>query len=321
MIAHPNTVNQKHNVNPTVYNEVQHCTSTGSLSLDRLLDGGIHSGQVIEVSGPPGIGKSQLGMQCVANLITNHANVECVYIDTEGGLSLERLEVLITASMVTRKVQIPQPPLSFNNQNEHYNDHHRQQIMQCLDRIHTFSISNYLEQVACVELLYGYLRRYPQIKLVVLDSVSFHFRQGLSDVKLRTRLLGGMSASLNKCVEKHKVAVLVTNQMTTKYQKDAHPKRETTVLVPSLGESWGNGCTHRLLFYWKEGVRTAVSTKAPIRKEGTVPFAITPSGIRDVADRSSTTPHQTHGPRSRPPQHREPPTPPQQHHKSPVPRQ
>ena len=51
---------------------------------------------------------------------------------------------------------------------------------------------------------------YPQIfqvKIVIIDSVTFHFRQDFEDLALRTRLLGGMALKLMNLAKTYNVAV------------------------------------------------------------------------------------------------------------------
>ncbi len=47
----------------------------------------------------------------------------------------------------------------------------------------------------------------PLIKLIVIDSISFHFRHDIDDMGLRTRLLNSMAQSLMALAFHHSVAV------------------------------------------------------------------------------------------------------------------
>ena len=60
--------------------------STGSKKIDALLGGGIPTGFVTHVYGPPGIGKTNL---CLS---TTRIDGKILFIDTEGGFSPERLK-------------------------------------------------------------------------------------------------------------------------------------------------------------------------------------------------------------------------------------
>nr|XP_054112059.1 DNA repair protein RAD51 homolog 3-like isoform X4 [Callithrix jacchus] len=74
----------------------------------------------------------------------------------------------------------------------------------------------------------------------------------------------------------HRLAVILTNQMTTKIDKNQ------ALLIPALGESWGHAATIRLIFHWDRKQRLATLYKSPSQKESTVLFQITPQGFRDT---------------------------------------
>lgn len=46
-----------------------------------------------------------------------------------------------------------------------------------------------------------------QVKLVVVDSVTFHFRQDITDMGQRTRMLAAMAQQLMQAAEAHDAAV------------------------------------------------------------------------------------------------------------------
>jgi RAD51-like protein 2 len=63
--------------------------------IDVMLGGGIPIGQITEVCGVPGIGKTQLGMQLALNVqipeVFQGSEGKCIYIDTEGSFLPERV--------------------------------------------------------------------------------------------------------------------------------------------------------------------------------------------------------------------------------------
>jgi RecA/RadA recombinase len=69
--------------------------TSGSSGIDRLLDGGFHSGRLVEVFGSSGCGKSQLAMQ--ASLLAAARKERTVYIDTEGAFRPERMLTMARA--------------------------------------------------------------------------------------------------------------------------------------------------------------------------------------------------------------------------------
>ena len=46
-----------------------------------------------------------------------------------------------------------------------------------------------------------------QVKVVIIDSVTFHFRQDFTDMVLRTRLLSGMAQKLMNIADRFDIAV------------------------------------------------------------------------------------------------------------------
>jgi RAD51-like protein 2 len=51
---------------------------------------------------------------------------------------------------------------------------------------------------------------YEKVRVVVLDSVAFHFRRGFDDMALRSRLLTGMAQELLAMAKNHRLAVCAT---------------------------------------------------------------------------------------------------------------
>jgi hypothetical protein len=105
------------------------------------------------------------------------------------------------------------------------------------------------------------LETLPPVRLVVMDSVAFHFRHGASSIDFgkRTRLLSSMAQKLNELAHKHSLAVVLMNQMTTKVEAGGGGGGfggggggggGTSRLVPALGESWAHAATHRLTLFW-----------------------------------------------------------------------
>jgi RAD51-like protein 2 len=116
--------------------------------------------------------------------------------------------------------------------------------------------------------------------LIVLDSVSFHFRRGFSDMALRARLLAETAQTLHRAAVEHSAAVVAVNQMTTKMAADARTGERRASMVPALGETWAHACTNRLLLTARGDQRIARLDKSPSRPRGEAPYLITASGLR-----------------------------------------
>lgn len=134
---------------------------------------------------------------------------------------------------------------------------------------------DYVELLAELHLLPDFLSQHPRVRLLVIDSVAFPFRQLLDDLSQRTRLLNNLAQQLIAMATNHDIAVVMTNHMTTRVW-DGHSE-----LVPALGESWGHGPTIRLLLQWAGQRRLAAIFKSPSHMDSTVPYQITADGFRD----------------------------------------
>jgi RAD51-like protein 2 len=88
-----------------------------------------------------------------------------------------------------------------------------------LERIHYYRCHNQTELLAVVRILPDLLQSNKRIKLVVIDSIAFHFRADVLDIAGRNRTLSSMASTLNNLAFEHKLSVVVTNHVTTKIVK------------------------------------------------------------------------------------------------------
>ncbi|XP_014651859.1 PREDICTED: DNA repair protein RAD51 homolog 4 isoform X2 [Ceratotherium simum simum] len=82
-----------------LYEELKTSTailSTGIESLDKLLDAGLYTGEVTELVGGPGSGKTQVCL-CVAANVAHGLQQNVLYVDSSGGLTGSRLLQLLQA--------------------------------------------------------------------------------------------------------------------------------------------------------------------------------------------------------------------------------
>ncbi|CAG8533950.1 14302_t:CDS:10 [Ambispora leptoticha] len=252
---------------------------TSCEAIDKLFGGhGVPTGKITEFCGAPGIGKTQLGIQLSINVQIpknlSGPGGEAIYIDTEGSFIAQRAQEIATATVQSLSEKSP-------NSTEPLID-----VETILSRIHYFRIHDYIELLAVVKILDDYLKEHSNVKLVVIDSIAFHFRQNFSDMALRTRLLNGLAQDLTKLADSFDLAVVVIlNQMTTKFGVNSGTiLTDKPVLVPALGESWSHQCNNRVILYWRDDIRYAHLVKSSNLQEGTVPYKITSQGVRDVLE-------------------------------------
>lgn len=247
---------------------------TFSEDLDVILGGGICPKEVTEVGGVPGIGKTQLGIQVAINVQIpvefGWLGGQAIYIDTEGSFMVERV-CQIAEACIEKLKDIP--GTSKRNIEEY---HTKLKVDDFLSNIFYFRACNYTEQIAVINYMDKFIKEHVKVKVIIVDSVTFHFRQDFEDLALRTRLLGGMAQKLMGLAEKYDTAVLLMNQVTTKSSGNSFH------LAPALGESWSHACTNRVVLYWNGDNRFAYIDKSPSLQSASAPFSITSGGIRNL---------------------------------------
>ncbi|KAJ6400399.1 hypothetical protein OIU84_015950 [Salix udensis] len=179
--------------------------STSCADLDDILGGGISCKQVTEIGGVPGIGKTQLGIQLAVNVqmpsYCGGLGGKAIYIDTEGSFMVERAQEIAEA---------------YVEDISEYNRFLHKDLQACqgeiqgkdvLQNIYFFRICSYTEQIALINYLEEFISDHKDVKIVIIDSVAFHFRQGFEDMALRTRILGEMALKLVKLAKMCNLAV------------------------------------------------------------------------------------------------------------------
>mmetsp|Transcript_12025 Transcript_12025/g.17342 ORF Transcript_12025/g.17342 Transcript_12025/m.17342 type:complete len:114 (+) Transcript_12025:174-515(+) len=93
------------------------------------------------------------------------------------------------------------------------------------------------------------------------------------------------AAFLSDLATNFRLAVVVMNQMTTKFGSSNPENTKSTFdtqLIPALGESWSHSTTTRLLLSWTTvGARECRLVKSPHKPAGVALFSVTADGIRD----------------------------------------
>jgi DNA repair protein RadB len=161
--------------------------TTGSPVLDDLLNGGYETDIVTTVFGPSASGKSNLAMLAAAS----HAEGKVVFVDTESGLSVRRLQQMSDdAEAVLENTMVLQP-------------------------------SSLDEQGAAFEQLKNTLSE--SVNLVVIDSIAMLYRLEIakhSDVKETNQQLAEQIANLIRIARDKTIPVLITNQVYNDFDED-----------------------------------------------------------------------------------------------------
>ena len=304
------------------------------MPLDRLLGGGIPLSELTEIVGLPGSGKTQLTMQLAvdARLPAKQGGVEgcTVVIDSEGdwcGAGTERLWNM-ASSLVDHVNESAQRRAEAKRARDGSSlSSHEESLVpdwftaeKIMEGVHIFRVHDEPSQTATLYSLPQFLleqeRKGMPVKLVVVDSMAFHYRASASVARSKNRYnksasvnntytLTKMATFLSELASEFELAVVAINHMTTRF--DRKDKSGTTSsLVPALGESWAHTVTSRLIidFYQRSNpgvnlthdmkeLRTCRLVKSPHKPQGTALFTITNKGIRGPsAQLTNTQPEQ-----------------------------
>lgn len=114
----------------------------------------------------------------------------------------------------------------------------------CLDRILVRQCRDPDSLLAVVQLMPRLLEAVTGVRGIFIDSLAqpFRFCDELSEAYTRPGLLYRLLNMLNQLAHKHRLAVLLTNQVTTKVSSLDDSFR----LIPALGESWESAVNTRI---------------------------------------------------------------------------
>lgn len=155
-------------------------------------------GQLTELAGLPGLGKTQLCIQLAASVLKSKEQV--IYIDTEGSFSIARLFQMTNTLVNTKDLVV-------------------------------YRTTSIPELLSVVMELNNILKTYDRTRLIILDSIAFLFK-GVVDYNQRSLWLNQIGQELKKISWQKQILVVLTNQMTTKLHNT------TGILVPALGNNF-----------------------------------------------------------------------------------
>jgi DNA repair protein RadA len=233
--------------------------TTGSKNLDALLGGrGIQSRAVTEAFGAYGSGKTQLGLMLSVNVQLppdrGGANGKSVFIDTEGTFRPSRIKQIAEG-------------LGANPE-------------KVLKNIFVARAFNSDHQILLLDKISEMIKNGEPIKLIVVDSLTAHFRaefSGRGQLADRQQKLNKYLHALMKLAEQHNLAVYVTNQVMA---NPAQMFGDPTVAIG--GHIVGHASTYRIyLRKGKKDSRVAKLIDSPDLPDNEVVFFVTEKGIID----------------------------------------
>ena len=161
-------------------------------SLDDLLDGGFEKGAVTQIFGSPSSGKSNVTLSLAVNVAKKGKKV--VYIDTEGGISIDRIK------------QISGPYFS-----------------NVANNIIVFEPTDFLQQSEHLRSIDVWIRKHSEeVDLIVLDSAVALYRvDDMKSYKLSKELRKQIQ-SLSNIARKYDIAVVITNQIYNAFDDEGN---------------------------------------------------------------------------------------------------
>lgn len=219
--------------------------STSLELLDQALGGGIRCGQITEISGEAGAGKSnlvaQIGMIVMSPAKENGMDSSVLMIHTEGEgklkLAIKRFKTLAQSHLDSEEV--------------------------IRSHLHVMNCSNEFELIEMVNRLDETLDKIPNVKLIVIDSITCAFIQTEGDLDFR--FYTKRSCRLTKLVKKltqlawdRKIALITTNHVSF------NPKLGET--RPAMGKIWSHMCQTKIYLERKDNGYGGVNRYAYVTK-------------------------------------------------------
>lgn len=233
--------------------------STGSKNVDTLLGGkGLETKAITEAFGAFGSGKSQLGFSLAVRvqlpIELGGANGKAVFIDTEGTFRPERIRQIAGG-------------MGLNPEN-------------VLKNIFVARAFNSDHQILLIDKVNEMIKNGEPIKLIVVDSLTAHFRaefSGRGQLADRQQKLNKYLHNLMKIAEQCNIAVYVTNQVMS---NPGMMFGDPTVAIG--GNIVGHASTYRIyLRRGKKGSRVAKLIDSPNLPDNETIFFVAAKGVTD----------------------------------------
>lgn len=238
--------------------------TTGSAQLDRILGGGIETGQITEMFGEFRCGKTQLChtlcVACQLPIDRGGGESKALYIDTEGTFRPERLQ-----SIAVRYELNVEDVLENVTYARAYNAEHQEALL--VEAAGIFCESRYA--------------------LLIVDSATGLFRtdyHGRGELADRQQALNKFLRNLQRIADEHGVAVVITNQVMA--SPEGGPSYMGPQVRPIGGHIIGHASQTRLAFRKGKGsTRICKIYDSPSLPEAEAVFEISEGGIRDAVER------------------------------------
>ena len=183
--------------------------------LDALLDGGVITGELLEITGPPASGKTQFSMTMAMQVITD-TKFSVVYLDSTNGFSACRCKEILLSRGTQEK-----------------------DVADMLRRARVYNVHTLFDALSILTLLTENVARqsdsyHSALRLVILDGVSTLIAP-LLDAKQSQghAMMSHLAAILKSLALDHSIAAVCTNSMVSDISS-------SSLLKPALGKTWSH---------------------------------------------------------------------------------
>jgi len=232
--------------------------STGSFDFNKWLFGGYDIDIITTLYGPAGSGKTNFSMLVAASQARKKKKV--IYIDTEGGFSVDRFKQIIgeDADNLLENILLLKPT-SFDEQEE--------------------SFERLLKEIKLV--LPGVIIVDGMTMLYRLELAEARKKNSKKNIDLINSKLARQMRILNEVARKKKIPIIITNQVYNEFLSEEEIKRGVEKKVNMVGGDIPKYWSKCIIELKKEGYkRKAILRKHRSLPEKEISFEIVNSGIR-----------------------------------------
>lgn len=225
---------------------------TGSKILNEMLDGGYEKDAITTIYGPAGSGKTVLCILCAMNVAKSGKKV--IYVDTEGGFSVERLRQICSSI--------------------------RWDYKKVLENIIFLKPTSFEEQKKAFEKLKGLVN--DRIGLIVVDTIAMLYRLELGkseEIHDVNRELGRQIAYLTEIARKNNIPILITNQVYADFDE-----KDKVNIVGGDILKYGSKCLIELQITPNNNRRAILRKHRSLAEQKEILFKIVEGGIIGTAE-------------------------------------
>jgi len=193
--------------------------STGSYDFNKWLYGGYEKDVITMIAGPPGSGKTNLGI--LASCSQARKGSKVIFVDTEGGFSSERVKQIVG-----------------------------DECEKVLGNVLLLEPTNFEEQKKSFEKLLLQVKK-DHVSLIVIDGMAMLYRLELGDaqksgdsenIKKINREIAKQMRDLSEIARKNQIPIIITNQVYMGFLSEEDWKkgveRETNIVGGDLFKYW-----------------------------------------------------------------------------------